>query len=211
MKIEVKNVNKKFGYVTALKDVSVTFETGKIYGLVGRNGSGKSVFLKIVCGFYKPSSGEVLYDGENIMANNKFPPDTRALIEKPCFMPQLTGYENLKLLADIQHRIGKEEIIKSLEEVNLVDAKDKLYFTYSLGMKQKLGIAQVLMEDPEVMIFDEPFNGIERETANKLRKKLDSIKKNKIIIIASHIKEDIDDLADVVYEFDDGNLSKYKK
>ena len=100
MKIEVKNVNKKFGHVTALKDVSVTFETGKIYGLVGRNGSGKSVFLKIVCGFYKPTSGEVLFDGENIMANNKFPPDTRALIEKPCFMPQLTGYENLKLLAD---------------------------------------------------------------------------------------------------------------
>lgn len=208
MKIEVKNLSKEFKKIKVLNNINVNFRTGKIYGLVGRNGSGKSVFLKIICGFFKPSTGEVLFDGENIIANNKFPPNTRALIEKPCFMPHLTGYENLKILADIQGIIGKEEILEALNNVNLMDDKDKLYFRYSLGMKQKLGVAQVLMENPDIMIFDEPFNGVEVKTAQKLRELLKKIKKDKTIIIASHIKEDIEGLADEIYEFDDGHLEK---
>lgn len=206
MKIEVKNVSKEFKKVIVLDNVNAIFETGKIYGFSGRNGSGKSVLLKIICGFYTPTSGEVLFDGENYISNNKFAPDTRALIEKPSFMPHLTGYENLKLLADIQHKIGEKEILDSLDIVNLKENKDKLFFKYSLGMKQKLGIAQVIMEDPSIMILDEPFNGLEEETAKKLRTYLNKIKKDKIIIIASHIKEDIEDLADVVYKFDAGKV-----
>ena len=103
MQIIVKDVSKKFKKVTVLNNINMTFESGKIYGLVGRNGSGKSVFLKILCSFYKPNTGEVLFDNINYSSNNSFPPDTRALIEKPTFFPDLTGFENLKLLANICH------------------------------------------------------------------------------------------------------------
>ena len=207
MKIQIKNLSKSFKGITILDNVSIEFESGKIYGLIGRNGSGKSVFLKLLCNFYVPTSGEILYDGLNINEKNIFLPDTRALIEKPSFLPDLSGFDNLKLLASIQGKIGDKEINESLKKVNLFDDKDKKYKIYSLGMKQKLGIAQVLMEDTKVMILDEPFNGIEEKTADKLRNILkEEFKKDKIIIIASHIKEDVFELADVVYKFDDGKV-----
>ena len=113
MKIEIKNVSKEFKGIEILHDLNATFESGKIYGLIGRNGSGKSVFLKMLCGFYKPSSGEILFDGVNYIKENTFPKDTRALIEKPDFISDLSGYENLELLAKIQNRIGKEEILNT--------------------------------------------------------------------------------------------------
>lgn len=209
MKIEIKNVSKSFKNITVLHDINLTLESGKIYGLVGRNGSGKSVFLKMLCAFYDVSSGEILYDGRNILKEKAFPPNTRALIEKPNFIPDLTGYENLELLASIQKKIGKKEILETLDAVNLPDDKKKKYKNYSLGMKQKLGIAQVLMEDPDVIILDEPFNGIEEKTAIKLRKLLkEEANKGKLIILASHIKDDIIGLADIIYEFDDGQIKK---
>lgn len=211
MEIIVNNVSKKFKKVTVLNNVNMTFESGKIYGLVGRNGSGKSVFLKILCSFYKSNTGEVLFDNINYSSNNSFPPDTRALIEKPTFFLDLSGFENLKLLANIQNKIGDNEINKSLELVNLISEKDKKYKEYSLGMKQKLGIAQVLMENPNVMIFDELFNGIEDETVDKIRNILLELKnQNKIIIVTSHIKEDIDILSDEVYKFNNGNVERIK-
>ena len=117
--------------------------------------------LKLLCGFYNPDQGEILYDGVNIVGDNIFPPNTRALIEKPNFIPDLTGFENLKLLASIQNTISDSEILATLEKVNLLTEKDKKFSKYSLGMKQKLGIAQVLMEDPKIMILDEPVNGVE--------------------------------------------------
>lgn len=209
MKIEIKNVSKSFKNITVLHDINLTLESGKIYGLVGRNGSGKSVFLKMLCAFYDVSSGEILYDGRNILKEKAFPPNTRALIEKPNFIPDLTGYENLELLASIQKKIGQKEILETLEAVNLPDDKKKKYKNYSLGMKQKLGIAQVLMENPDVIILDEPFNGIEEKTAIKLRKLLkEEANKGKLIILASHIKDDIIGLADIIYEFDDGQIKK---
>ena len=212
MKLEIKNLEKKFGKNTILKDVNLTFTDGKIYGFVGRNGSGKSVFLKLICGFYTPTSGEILLDGVNYTLSNAFPENTRALIEKPKFLPDLTGYENLELLASLQNKIGQKEIEETLKKLNLFEEKDKKYSKYSLGMKQKLGIAQVLMEDPQLMIFDEPFNGVENETAANIRELLlQEKKKKKIILIASHIKEDITSLADVVYEFDGGKIQKKKK
>lgn len=207
MKIEVKNLSKEFKKILILDNISVTFEKGKIYGLIGRNGSGKSVFLKILCALYEPTNGEVLYDETNIFKEEKIPSNTRALIESPNFIEELTGYENLEMLANIQNKIGRHEIEEALRKVNLYEEKDKKYSKYSLGMKQKLGIAQVLMEDPEVMILDEPFNGIEEETAVKLRDILkEERKKGKIIILASHIKEDIEKLADVIYKFDGGKI-----
>ena len=211
MKLEVKSLSKKFGDDTVLENINLTFEEGKIYGFIGRNGSGKSVLLKMICGFYSPTSGSILLNGKDYTSNNEFPENTRALIEKPKFLPDMTGYENLELLASVQNKIGKEEIDATLKRVNLNNEANKKYSKYSLGTKQKLGIAQVLMEDPDIMIFDEPFNGVEKETAEKIRNVLKEEKeKGKLIIIASHIKEDIDSLADVVYEVDGGKIEKIK-
>ena len=211
MEIIVKELSKKFKKVTVLENINMKFESGKIYGIVGRNGSGKSVFLKILCSFYKPTTGEILFDNINYNSNNNFPPSVRALIENPTFFPDLTGFENLKLLSSIQNKIGDEEIIKTLDQVNLLSEKDKKYSEYSLGMKQKLGIAQVLMENPDVMIFDELFNGIEEKTVEKIRNILLELKnQNKIIIVTSHIKEDIGVLSDEVYKFDCGRVERVK-
>ena len=211
MKLEIKNLSKKFKDVYVLKDINLTFESGKIYGFTGRNGSGKSVLLKIICGFYTPTSGEVLLDNYNYILNNDFPKSTRCLIEKPNFLPDLTGYENLKLLASIENKIGDKEIMDTIEKLNLKEEINKRYSKYSLGTKQKLGIAQVLMEDPKLIVLDEPLNGIENETAKEVRKILnEEKKKDKIIIVASHIKEDIDTLADVVYNIDNGIVEKIK-
>lgn len=212
MKLRIKNISKKFGSNLILNDINLTLETGKIYGLIGRNGTGKSLLLKIICGFYAPTSGEILWDGEDYIAKNSFPKDTRTLIEKPNFLPDLTGLENLKLLASIQDKIDEYQIIDTMKKVNLQHEIHKKYGKYSLGTKQKLGIAQVLMEDPQMIILDEPFNGVEKETVDNIRALLlEEKKKGKLIILATHIREDIETLADVVYELDGGKLTKVEK
>lgn len=207
MKIEIKDVSKEFNKTEVISNVNLTFNSGKIYGLCGRNGAGKSVFLKLICGFYMPTKGKVLFDGIDYNDNLRYPPGLRALIEKPSFFTDLSGFENLKFLAKIQNKIGDEEILKSLEIVNLLDEKDKKYEKYSIGMKQKLGIAQVIMEDPDIIILDEPFNGIERKTVAKLIDYFNGEKRRgKLIILSSHIKEDLIKLADEVYCFDSGKI-----
>ena len=209
MKIEVQNLEKKFKNNTILSDVNLEFTSGHIYGLAGRNGSGKSVFLKILCGLYKPTLGIVLFNGKNYHLDNMFVPNLRALIEKPGFFPDLTGYENLELLAKIQNKISSNEILSSLKRVNLIEEKDKLYKEYSLGMKQKLGIAQVIMENPDILILDEPFNGIEEDTVKKISNYLLELKHlGKLIIISSHIKEDLNYLCDEIYYFDNGKVQQ---
>ena len=209
MKIEVQNLEKKFKNNTILSDVNLEFTSGHIYGLAGRNGSGKSAFLKILCGLYKPTLGIVLFNGKNYHLDNMFVPNLRALIEKPSFFPDLTGYENLELLAKIQNKISCNEILSSLKRVNLIEEKDKLYKEYSLGMKQKLGIAQVIMENPDILILDEPFNGIEEETVKKISNYLLELKHlGKLIIISSHIKEDLNYLCDEIYYFDNGKVQQ---
>lgn len=212
--IVVKEVSKSFDDAEVLHDINLEFKEGHIYGFVGRNGSGKSVLFKIMCGLYFPTTGSVVIDGVDIHKNNIFPNNMRVLIEKPNFLPNLTGLENLKLLASIQNKITEDDIIDILNKLNLKDDMNKLYHKYSLGMKQKLAIAQVLMEDPEIMIFDEPFNSIEEKTVKIIKNiLLEEKKKKKIILIASHIKDDIEQLADIVYLMDDGKikLSKNKK
>lgn len=206
MKLEVNNVSKSFKNIKILNNISVTFETGKIYGIVGRNGSGKSVFFKTLCGLYKPDEGRILCDDINIVEKNMFLPNTRVLINKPGFLPDVTGLENLKMLASIDNKIDENEIIKFFDLVNLKDGMNKKYGTYSLGMRQKLGIIQVIMEDPNIMIFDEPFNSIDDESSEKIRKYLNDIKEDKLILIATHMKVDIENLADKVYEMKEGNL-----
>ena len=211
MQLEIKNLRKEFKNNVVLNDVNLTLDGGKIYGFIGRNGSGKSVLLKIICGFYAPTSGSITLNGKDYISSNEFPDDTRALIEKPKFLPDLTGYENLKLLASVQNKIGANEIEKVLDELNIKQEANKRFSKYSLGTKQKFGIAQVLMEDPKMIILDEPFNGVENETADRIRNLLKREKrKNKIIIIASHIKDDIYGLADTIFEVDGGNIKELK-
>ncbi len=207
MKIELKNVTKEFDKVEIIKNISLKFETGKIYGLYGRNGSGKSVLMKLICGFLIPTKGKVLINGKDFNAKNEYPDNLRAVIEKPSFFPELTGFENLKLLAKIQSKISDEEIIKALDLVNLIGEKDKKYSKYSLGMKQKLAIAQAIMEDPSILILDEPFNGIEEKSVEKITKFLKEEAKNgKTIIFSTHIKEDLENLADIIYKIDNGTI-----
>lgn len=208
MKIEVKNVTKKFKNNIVLDNINLNFESGNIYSLIGRNGSGKSVLLKILCAFYYPTTGSVTFDDKNYIDKNEFPENTRALIEHPSFIDTLTGFENLKMLSKIQNKISDKEILETLKLVNLYEEKDKLYYKYSLGMKQKLGLAQVFMENPDIIILDEPFNGVEEETVIKLRDYLVKLKEEgKIIILATHIKDDIEMITDITYRLVDGKLA----
>lgn len=212
MKIEIKNVAKKFKDIEVLNNVNMTLEEGKIYGFVGPNGSGKSVLLKMICAFYEPTTGEILFDGRNIIKENGFPPNTRAMIEKPSFLPELSGKENLELLAQIQNIVGEKEIDETLKKVGLDPNDKKSYYKYSLGMKQKLNIAQVLMENPKLLILDEPFNGLDDSTHQNIRNIiLEEKKKNKIIILASHVKEDLEILCDEIYKFNNQTTEKVKK
>ncbi len=208
MKIEFKNVNKSFKKVEILKNINLKFTSGNIYGIYGRNGSGKSVFLKMIAGFLIPTSGEILFDNENLNLKQEFPKNLRALIENSSFFPDLSGFDNLKLLSKIQNKITDKEILNALDIVNLIEEKDKKYSKYSLGMKQKLGIAQAIMEDPKILILDEPFNGIEEKTVKKLIKYLKEIKKDKIIFISTHIKEDLLNLSDKTLYFDNKEIKE---
>ena len=210
MKITINNLTKKFKDEIVLNNINMTLESGNIYGIIGQNGSGKSVLLKIICAFYIPSQGEVLIDNINYCNGKSFPKNLRALIEKNAFLPDISGFNNLKLLAKIENKITDEEINESLKIVNLYEEKDKMFSKYSMGMKQKLGIASALMEDPEIIILDEPFNGIDEESKKKITNELIKIKNNKIIIITSHIKDEITSLCDHVFEMKNGKIINEK-
>ena len=211
MKIVLKNIKKEYKKNIILEDVNIEFEDGNIYGFIGRNGSGKSLLLKLICGFIVPTAGQIIYDDKILNKDIVVPPSTRCLIERPQFIPTLSGYKNLELIANIKKIITKEEIERSLKNVGLYEEKDKKYYKYSLGMKQKLGIAQVLMENPKIIILDEPFNGIDYESVNKIKKLLlDEKEKGKIIIISSHIKEDINELSNKIFEFDNCKVKEVK-
>ena len=196
---------KEFKNNIILKDINLNFSDANIYGLHGRNGSGKSVFLKLLCGLYLPTSGTIFYDNKVYNFKNDFPPFVGALIERPNFFADMSGYENLKLLASIKKVADDNQILEALKVVNLLDQKDKFYNKYSLGMKQKLGIAQAIMENQKVIILDEPFNGIEDISVKKIKKYLLKLKEQrKIIILSSHIIDDLSEICDKIYYFDDG-------
>ena len=209
-KINIENLTKELDENIVLDNINITFEEGKVYGIVGRNGSGKSLLFKTICGFLTPTSGNVFINDIDIYEKDVFPPSTRALIEKPNFINSLSGFQNLKLLADINKLIGDKEIDDSLKLVNLYNEKNKKFGKYSLGMKQKLGIASVIMENPKIIILDEPFNGIDKSSIEQIKKYLLNIKSEKIIIIASHIESDINDLCDEIYEMDLGKIISNK-
>ncbi len=206
--IKVDKVIKKFGSDIALSNVSMEFERGKIYGIVGRNGSGKTVLFKTMVGFLKPSSGRVIVDGKEIGRDTDFADNIGIVIETPGFLSSYSGYKNLEYLAGIKNIIGKKEIKESMERVGLDPDSKKKVGKYSLGMRQRLGIAQAIMENPDILILDEPMNGLDNQGVEDVREILLNLKdEGKCIILASHNKEDIEVLCDEVYRMDHGKLT----
>ena len=205
--IEVQNVVKRFRDQVVLKNVSISFETGKIHGIVGRNGSGKTVLFKCICGLMHPEEGVILVNGKRVGRDVDMPEDIGAIIEAPGFLPNYSGYKNLRFLANIRRKIGKEEILNVLKTVGLDPESRKHVGKYSLGMRQRLGIAQAIMEDPEILILDEPMNGLDNAGVQDIRALLLKLKEQgKTILLASHNHEDIAALCDTVHEMDGGVL-----
>ncbi len=204
MGIVVEHIDKSFGKENVLKDVSLTIGCGEIFGVVGNNGSGKTVLMKCICGFMKPDRGKIYVNGRQIGRECDFPDSLGMIIETPGFLPNLSGYRNLKILADLKAKIGKQEIRESLKRVGLDPYLKKNVSKYSLGMRQRLGIAQAIMEDPDVLILDEPFNGLDKTGAAQMRKLLKELKsQGKSILLASHNAQDIEELCDNVHEMED--------
>ena len=210
--IDVKNVNLTIGKTQILKNINVSFEHGRIHGLIGRNGSGKTMLMKCICGFIKPTSGEITVVGKRVGKDVDFPKNMGIIIETPGFIPYYSGYKNLKLLAGLNNRIGKKEIMQSMEQVGL-DSKLKRHVRkYSLGMRQRLGLAQAIMENPDLLILDEPFNGLDKDGVKDMREYLLSYKEQgKTILICSHSAEDISVLCETVHEMDKGVISELEK
>lgn len=208
-RIVVENVSKRFGRETVLRDVSLTVKNGSIVGIVGRNGSGKTVLFKLICGFYSADSGKILVDGKQLGKDLDIPDKIGSIIETPGFLGNFSGYRNLKYLADINGRIGKEEICQAIEMVGLDPHSRKKVRKYSLGMKQRLGLAQAFMENQEILVMDEPMNGLDNQGVADMRKFFLELKEQgKTILIASHNREDIHILCDEVYEMDRGVLER---
>ena len=204
----VENVTKAFGNQEVLKAVCVKFEMGKIYGIVGRNGSGKTVLLKCICGLLYPQAGTVTVGGRVVGKDVDYPENTGFIIETPGFLPIYSGLKNLKYLASIRGKVKEDEIRKYMELVGLNPDDKKHVGNYSLGMRQRLGIAQALMENPDILILDEPFNGLDNQGVDEIRKLFLELKKEgKVMLIASHNSEDIKILCDRVYSMEAGKLT----
>lgn len=209
--IDINNIDLTIGKTNILKNITVSFDEGKIHGLIGRNGSGETMLMKCICGFIKPTGGEITVDGKRVGKDVDFPKNMGIIIETPGFIPYYSGYKNLKLLAGLNNKISKQEIKKSMEQVGLDPDLKRHVKKYSLGMRQRLGLAQAIMENPKILILDEPFNGLDKDGVADMRKYLLELKeRGKTILIASHSSEDIEILCDTVCEMDKGVLTKIK-
>ena len=209
--IQVKNVTKQFKKNIVLNNISVDFEKGKIHGLIGRNGSGKTVLMKVILGLMKPTEGQIIVEGKVIGKDIEAPEKTGVIIETPGFLNNYSAYMNLKFLADIKKAVGKKEIREAIELVGLEPDDKKHVGKYSLGMKQRLAIAQAIMEKQEILLLDEPMNGLDKNGVGQIRSILKKLKEQgKTIIIASHNSEDISELCDTVYEMDMGIIQRLK-
>lgn len=205
--IEVKNVTLKIKDKILLNNVNINIEKGSAVGLIGDNGSGKTVLMKCICGFFMYQQGEINVNGKRIGKDTDFPENMGLIIETPGFIPYFSGYKNLEYLASIKGKISKREIINALEKVGLEQEMNKKAGKYSLGMRQRLGIAQAIMEDPDILILDEPMNGLDSFCVEVVRELLLELKqKGKTILLTSHNKEDIDLLCDKVYRMEKGIL-----
>ena len=209
--INVENICLTLKNRDILTSVNLTMEPGNIYGLVGNNGSGKTMLMKVICGLVKPTSGTVTCDGIIIGKDRDYLPDAGIIIEAPGFISYYSGFKNLKFLAGIRGKIGNEEIRKAMEDVGLDPDLRLPVRKYSLGMRQRLGIAQAIMANPRYLVFDEPMNGLDKNGIAEARKLLlDRKAAGATIILSSHNREDIDILCDHVYEMEQGYMTEVK-
>ena len=200
MKIRLKNIGKKIKHNIILKDINMELESGHIYGFVGTNGSGKTMLMRILTGLISFTEGEFYVDERSVQFGNEIYYDMGVIIEKPEFFNELTGLENLEMLAKLKNIISREEMIDSLNKVGLDPYNPKKVKEYSLGMKQRLGIAQAIMENPDILILDEVTNGLDEEGIAMVYEILSQEKeKEKLIIISSHYKQDIESLCDRIF------------
>lgn len=207
--VELINLSKSFREERILKGISHSFEEGKIHGIIGFNGSGKTVMLKCICGFLKPSEGYVCVHEKQIGKDVDFPESLGMIIENPGFLPHLSGYENLRRLAELQGKIGKEDIYETILRVGLDPVSKKKVGQYSLGMRERLGIAQAIMENPKLLILDEPFNGLDKQGVQEVCELFkEQREKGKTILIAAHNMLEMETLCDTICELDAGELKK---
>ncbi len=209
--IEMKSVVKRWGNNTVLKSVDLAVNSSEIVGIIGHNGSGKTVLMKCICGFITPDSGEITVSGRRVGKDVDIPKNIGLIIESPGFLPNFSGFSNLWQLAKIRGKISKEDVRRVIEKVGLNPDEKKHVGKYSLGMKQRLGIAQAIMENPDILILDEPMNGLDKNGVEDMRKLLLQLKdEGKAIIIASHNSVDIDVLCDRVFEITKGTLTQVR-
>ncbi len=206
--IKVENVSKDFAQERVLRSVTREFESGLIHGIVGNNGSGKTVLMKCICGFLVPTEGKITVNGQIVGKDVDFPGNMGLIIETPGFLPNVSGVKNLEILASLNKKIGLSEIAEAIRTVGLDPKLNKPVGKYSLGMRQRLGIAQAIMEDPKLLILDEPLNGLDKHGVAEMRALIKSLKaKGKTILLASHNQADIDELCDTVCEMDAGVMT----
>lgn len=205
--VVVENVSKTIQGHTVLNDINLELKKGNIYGFRGKNGSGKTMLFRAIAGLIRPSKGKILVDGKRIGEDISFPENLGLLIENPGFIPEYSGVKNLEILSLIQQKITKEQVEATIAKVGL-DPKDKRKFKkYSLGMKQRLGIAQAIMEDPDFLILDEPTNALDEDGVVSINQIiLDLKKEGKTILIASHDRESLDKVSDEIYQIDGGKI-----
>lgn len=209
--IKVEHLTKKFGAAIVLDDVTVNFHQGRIHGIIGRNGSGKTMLMKCICGFSSPTEGTVTIAEKVVGKDIEIPDNIGVIIETPGFVTNYSGYKNLKLLASVRNKVSKDKITDTMKITGLDSKSKKHVGKYSLGMRQRLGIAQAIMENPSILILDEPMNGLDHDGVQEMRNLFLSLKEQgKTILLASHNREDIDILCDFVYEMDKGRLKEVK-
>lgn len=209
--VELIKLTKSFKKEKVLKGITHCFEKGKIHGIMGFNGSGKTVMFKCICGLLQPDKGRIRIGDKILGKDIDFPESLGMIIENPGFLPYLSGYTNLKRLADLRKIIGKDEILDSMCRVGLDPFSKKKVGQYSLGMRERLGIAQAIMENPELIILDEPFNGLDKKGAEDVCHLFYDLRENgKTILLAAHNMQEIEWLCDTICEMDEGMLSRIK-
>ncbi len=207
MFLEIKDISKKIGEDYVLREINLSMDKGRIYGLKGKNGCGKSMLMRVICGLVLPTEGKVIIDGEELGKDISFPRSIGVLIEKPGFLDSYSGYQNLKMLASIQGRVEEEGILKTIQRVGLEDVMHKKYRKYSLGMKQKLGIAAAILERPDIVILDEPANALDEKSEEKLWKIVREEKeRGALVIVSCHTSEILETVTDQIFRMDGGKM-----
>lgn len=203
----IKNITKFINKTKILDDISLSLKSGRIYGLRGKNGSGKTMLMRAISGLLVPSEGDVIINGEVLHKDIEFPKSIGALIENPAFLNHYTGFDNLNILGKIQGNISRKDIETAMLRVGLNPDDKRVYRKYSLGMKQKLGIANAIMGEPDIIILDEPINALDEDSVRLVKDVLIELRdKDKLIIIACHDKEELDYLSDEIWLMRDGKM-----